>query len=829
MKAGGKHTQTTGSLYPIPAPVPRPHPSPSPPPPPNELPVSAACIRVVAADGNITQFCAADGETSTTYSAITPTAANWSTVLRKGKMKVLLSGSISVSSDLMLAGRAETLEWTLVSATTTVTSSTTRTRTRSSGGGDGSGLLAAATAAAVVVRAIDLGFGFVGLSSPSDQHYTTHQGKNWCPPRTGCQSWYGSSATCTIGGPPCTAEHIASYRANSNQNSNQSHSQIQSQKSSNGWQPPLPLPWAFSALQTPGRGSFAGGSSPVHGVGYSAWSSQPALPFQTFTNGGSSSSSSSSMPISISSGAARINANLRCGNVLPATLKFGFFADLTGDGAVNQDDGVVYSRQQYPLADWIYRSSLILKVDVDMTSYQQSASSPRIRFGEVLPIVKTLSAATDNTSLVVHLVGWQGSGHDTLYPSIDKVNPNVGTAAELRELAAASKAYNTIISYHINTDEAYINFTACGANDTGCKVHPVPGSDDGRRNPAFDPRIIAKQPGGQEWVWQAPHMSDPLQGPSFHISKTKDAATGLRWQRYADFLAAVPVDTTLHSDAYRDINDSWEQDERGFIAEDEEAICGLQGDKKYWGSKGLSFGVEGGNGALVALGPVPSFNGICDYYWHGHADLGMWNRIVTGSDQGCDNDISTVATSLKQLPLKDMYTKGLVLLMRMTDELLNENQQTYRNGGNATHWPYGGGLIQYRQDGGASVFVPAVEKVAAGSAKLSPTVLNLLKVRVFTSGTSGTSSAPPLGPSLSTGSRSTTNTAAARTSVEEANGDQTWLLPLHWVGKTIDVTAVQDDGSVQPGPRVSVNGRALTIHAMPVMQPVVLTVAPSGV
>ena len=72
----------------------------------------------------------------------------------------------------------------------------------------------------------------------------------------------------------------------------------------------------------------------------------------------------------------------------------------------------------------------------------------------------------------------------------------------------------------------------------------------------------------------------------------------------------MPVDTTIHSDAYRDINDSWESDERGFITEDEEAICGLQGDHKWFASHNLSFGIEGGNGALVAVGPVPGFSGI---------------------------------------------------------------------------------------------------------------------------------------------------------------------------------------------------------------------------
>jgi hypothetical protein len=195
-------------------------------------------------------------------------------------------------------------------------------------------------------------------------------------------------------------------------------------------------------------------------------------------------------------------------------------------------------------------------------------------------------------------------------------------------------------------------------------------------------------------------------------------------------LAAVPVDTTIHSDAYRDINDSWEADERGFIAEDEEAACGLQGDRTFWASKNVSFGVEGGNGALVALGPVPGFAGIADYYWHGHAGLGMWNRIVTGSDQGLDSDLSAAPNPSDVARLqKTIYTKAMVLSMQMTDELVDETQVRFRKGGNATHWPYGGGWIQYRQGGGA-VFVPAVLTPPAGTPKAAPTRLAENKVRV---------------------------------------------------------------------------------------------------
>eukprot|EP01043_Picozoa_sp_COSAG02_P018584 COSAG02_NODE_872_length_16321_cov_6.491062_2_plen_169_part_00 len=123
----------------------------------------------------------------------------------------------------------------------------------------------------------------------------------------------------------------------------------------------------------------------------------------------------------------------------------------------------------------------------------------------------------------------------------------------------------------INVDEAYKNLTATLGNQYS--LHPVPGTDDGKPNPDYIREIIASMPNGSEWLWGADQPglhSDPFQGGAYHISKTKDAASGHRWERLKRFLAVVPVDTTVHSDAYRDINDSWENDERGFISEDEE-------------------------------------------------------------------------------------------------------------------------------------------------------------------------------------------------------------------------------------------------------------------
>ena len=84
-----------------------------------------------------------------------------------------------------------------------------------------------------------------------------------------------------------------------------------------------------------------------------------------------------------------------------------------------------------------------------------------------------------------------------------------------------------------------------------------------------------------------------MQGGAYHISKTKDFVSGLRMERLKSFLKTIPLSHTLHSDAYRDINVSWEDDEAGFIAEDEEVLCGVKQDSEWLLKSGLSLGVEG--------------------------------------------------------------------------------------------------------------------------------------------------------------------------------------------------------------------------------------------
>jgi hypothetical protein len=590
----------------------------------------------------------------------------------------------------------------------------------------------------------------------------------------------------------------------------------------------------MTALFKLGRGAFAAGASATGTAGYAGWSSQPTLPFQAFATYKSGSSSrladegvlkpSGKVAVELSSGAARIHTNLRCGNVLPVTLKWGVFSDLTEDSKVDENDAVIWTREQHPKADWVYRSSLVLALAVDEATYIPKGppvpQMPRISFNESLKVVRALSSWSDNTSTVLRLVGWQGSGHDTLFPSLKKINPKVGTLADLRKLATEALKYNTIITYDMNTDDAYANFTATqcsGFNQCDDSIHPVPGTQDGQPNPDFKREIMSLTPSGDLWQWcglLCATRTDPLQGPAYHLSKTKDTASAERHRRFNQFLATVPVAPTIHCDANHDVSDSWEIDARGFIAEDEEGICGLLADHNFWASKGISSGVEGDDGALIGVGPVMGWSMLVSYFWAGHTDehvFGSWNRIVMGTQQGSQRTIHGGNGTSGQMHFQDgqlqgiqpasIYTAAMVYMMQMTDELIAGSRFNgrFRGGGNGTHWPFAGDWIEYCKIPGGkpgpdgaigascagSVFVPAVLRPPAGSPKTAPTTLSLTKIYTF-------------------------------------GGDESWTLPLNWVGKSVRARAIGKDAAA---PKVVVSGRTLTLTGMQKATPVVLTIS----
>lgn len=368
------------------------------------LPQPAPCVSVIAANGSATRCCsdsASDGDLA--YTEVTSHSASWRLLLCRSSINVSLVGNISLQATSAPVGATE-LVWTLLGASS--------------------------MSDAIEVRAVDLEFGFVGHTNGTS--FFTHQQKTWCEPGIGCEEWGGGPVQCGIG-EDCSHQMRAAQVAHL----------LPPSSTGAPWKPPTPLPPAFLALLKPGRSAFIGASTGA--VGYAGYSSQPTLPFQAF-----GSARVGDQQHAYGAGVGRLNINLRCGNVLPVTFKIGLFGDVTEDGIVSMDDAVVYAREQFPLADSVYRAGLVMKLDNDITSYTQNEKMGRITFNQTLDFIRNISLLADNATVVLHLVGWQSSGHDTGYPSYNHINPNLGSPADLWRLAAEAKFYNTRLSYHVS-------------------------------------------------------------------------------------------------------------------------------------------------------------------------------------------------------------------------------------------------------------------------------------------------------------------------------------------------------------------------------------------
>jgi hypothetical protein len=199
---------------------------------------------------------------------------------------------------------------------------------------------------------------------------------------------------------------------------------------------------------------FAGGWTSSAQTGAAVLSSEKHAPFWTGLRAFDAPGRCSVFTVAPST----LHPNYICGNGLPIVLSVGVFPDVTEDGLVDGDDLALWRRAQYPRADVLYRTTLPYKIQVDLTSYSPDWSV--LPFEGVLDYVKNISLITDAYAQTPILVGWQGLGHDTLYPAWDIVNirPAVGGSSGLFALAsgltAAARSNRSSLSYHVNSDEA---------------------------------------------------------------------------------------------------------------------------------------------------------------------------------------------------------------------------------------------------------------------------------------------------------------------------------------------------------------------------------------
>lgn len=112
-----------------------------------------------------------------------------------------------------------------------------------------------------------------------------------------------------------------------------------------------------------------------------------------------------------------------------------------------------------------YDQLLAYKIVVD---YCPTSSMPPRNAGQVVDIMRRIDNLTRGIPKIVYLVGWQYTGHDTGYPSFDKVNnilkrPGDSSALEgLRWIMRQGPQYNTQVSLHVNFSDCYFDDNPLG-------------------------------------------------------------------------------------------------------------------------------------------------------------------------------------------------------------------------------------------------------------------------------------------------------------------------------------------------------------------------------
>ena len=264
-----------------------------------------------------------------------------------------------------------------------------------------------------------------------------------------------------------------------------------------------------------------------------------------------------------------------------------FLGDLSGDGQIDWMDGAWWLRERLPKTKAAYDDAFIYKIqccrlpDDRFKETLKNAPEPTVyaTFEQCLEIVRRTYHLTYGRPQIVYLVGWQHLGHDDKYPDLSVVNPYLGGREKLLLLMEEARQYNATVSLHVNCDAAY------------------------KDSPGWDPEIICTRPDGSLMQWSVMHNQE-----NFHISHFKDMRAGSLLGRVDELLESLPIRHSIHYDAMRYTNESW--DRSGYIGMTAELIA-LQKMYDRYARDDIGITIEGftANPALV---------GQIDGIWHSY-------------------------------------------------------------------------------------------------------------------------------------------------------------------------------------------------------------------
>jgi hypothetical protein len=272
-----------------------------------------------------------------------------------------------------------------------------------------------------------------------------------------------------------------------------------------------------------------------------------------------------------------------------------FLQDTNGDGKADECDYQLAVNRGLPAPDAQYGSAIWYKIFCGMEGKVETS------YAQCLEIIRRVHEWSGGLPQIAYLVGWQYDGHDSGYPAMDRLNQRLGSREELLELfRVAREQYDCTVSVHANLDDSY------------------------REHPQWDESVIGRDVDGSLMRWE---MFNGKQ--SYHISHTKDVESGSVFRRLDEMLALLPLQSTIHIDAFRTTNASWEED--GFLGEAEELYCGMLPILAYLKGRGLDISTEGLNGMRIE----PA--GIFSAFWHiGGVPPLLYHRKLLGGGRRAD-------------------------------------------------------------------------------------------------------------------------------------------------------------------------------------------------
>ncbi len=332
-------------------------------------------------------------------------------------------------------------------------------------------------------------------------------------------------------------------------------------------------------------------------------------------------------------GAYQYSPVIRGMNQPPLEIKIAFLRDFNEDGKIDESDYYFWLNKQL--------SRNFRNLHKERIWYKIFCASPEVgistSFDQAHEIIKSIFNVTDGFPQTVYLVGWQMNpknnkiGHDTNYPTLNHLNLKLGTKEDFWIFFEDMKKYNTIMSCHINIDDAYKSSTD------------------------WDESIMCTEKDGSPFRWEKYNNEQ-----SYHISHTKDVESGKIFQRLDEFFQSLPIEKMIHIDAMRNSNLNWQEGD--FITAIDELYAGLIPIFRYFKQKGIEVSMEG-----LDFHPT-EYAGIVSGIWHKKKDR---NQVYFGNLVGGGFDkLSDYTTGFAWSIYQDIYWERFQDWDQILDEIL---------------------------------------------------------------------------------------------------------------------------------------------------------------